>query len=47
LAANPKRIQQIKTDYERRQRESNGCRGDGTLMETFSSDREGCIVCHL
>jgi hypothetical protein len=48
--AKPKRVEQIKADYEKRVKDRQGIRDDITLRDVFAADsldQEGCLVCHL
>ncbi len=45
--AKPERIAQIKDEYERRQQSTHKPKCDSSLMDVFSSDPAGCLVCHL
>jgi len=50
LAANPDRINQIKTDYDNKLRQNSTSREDITLRDVFSSDDinlDSCLICHL
>ncbi len=43
----PERIAQIKEEYERRQQAAQKQKSDSPLMDVFSSDPTGCLICHL
>ncbi len=48
--AQPERIRQIKADYERRMRQNPASCKEASLKDIFSADttdREGCLICHL
>jgi hypothetical protein len=43
----PERVAQIKQDYERRQQIITKQKSDGSLMDVFSDEPTGCLICHL
>lgn len=43
----PERIAQIKEEFERRQQAAQHQKCDNSLMDVFSCDPAGCLICHL